>query len=78
VYRWLDYVSSPQAQAVAHKVTGYGYSNRKMVGELDTAARAQYERLGMTAPKVLEKVDWWQSVRRRARYLEIWNQVKAQ
>jgi len=78
VYRWLNYVASPQAQALAHKVTGYGYSNRKMVEQLDPAARAQYERLGMMAPKILEKVDWWQSVRRRARYLEIWNQVKAQ
>jgi putative spermidine/putrescine transport system substrate-binding protein/spermidine/putrescine transport system substrate-binding protein len=78
VYAWLDYVSSPKAQAVAHKVTGYGYSNRKMAEQLDPATRAQYERLGMTAPKILEQVDWWQNVRRRARYLEVWNQVKAQ
>jgi putative spermidine/putrescine transport system substrate-binding protein/spermidine/putrescine transport system substrate-binding protein len=78
VYQWLDYVSSPRAQAIAHKVTGYGYSNRRMVEQLDPAARAQYERLGMSAPKILEHVDWWQNVRRRSKYLEIWNQVKAQ
>jgi spermidine/putrescine-binding protein len=78
VYPWLDYVASGKAQALAHKTTGYGYSNRRMPEFLDAAARAQYERLGMSAPTVLEKLDWWRNVRRRARYLEVWNQVKAQ
>jgi spermidine/putrescine-binding protein len=78
VYQWLNYVSSPKAQAIAHRVTGYGYSNAKMAEQLDPAAKAQYDRLGMSEPNILEHVDWWQSVRRRAKYLEIWNQVKAQ
>ena len=78
VYKWLNYVSSPQAQAIAHKVTGFGYSNKKMADYLDPASKAMYQRLGMGRPEILAQVDWWQSVRRRAKYLEIWNQVKAQ
>lgn len=77
VYPWLDYVSSPQAQALAHKVTGFGYPNGKMVAELDAESKAVYDDLGMANPGTLENIDWWQPVKRRAKYLEIWNQVKA-
>jgi len=78
VYSWLEWVSTPKAQALAHAVTGFGYSNAKMAAELAPADRKRYEELGMTDPNVLKKLDWWQSVRRRAKYLEIWNQVKAE
>lgn len=77
VYPWLNYVSSPKAQALAHKVTGFGYPNSKMAAELDEKTRASYTDLGMTDPETLNNVDWWQPVKRRAKYLEIWNQVKA-
>lgn len=77
VYPWLDYVSSPQAQALAHKVTGFGYPNAKMVDALDAETKAVYDGLGMADPATLENIDWWQPVKRRAKYLEIWNQVKA-
>ena len=77
VYQWLNYVSSPKAQALAHPVTGFGYSNAKMSGELDDKTRTVYHELGMDDPKNLENVDWWQPVKRRTKYLEIWNQVKA-
>lgn len=78
VYPWLRWVSSPKAQARAHAVTGFGFSNSKMPQELSPAERQQYEQLGMTDPNVIKTLDWWQLVRRRGRYLEIWNQVKAQ
>ena len=42
VYQWLNYVSSPKAQALAHGVTGFGYSNMKLAGELDEATRKVY------------------------------------
>lgn len=77
VYPWLDYVSSPKAQALAHGVTGFGYSNVKLAPELDEKTRGFYRELGMDDPKNLENVSWWQPVKRRAKYLEIWNQVKA-
>jgi putative spermidine/putrescine transport system substrate-binding protein/spermidine/putrescine transport system substrate-binding protein len=77
VYPWLDYVSSPKAQALAHRVTGFGYSNVKLVDELDEATQKVYRGLGMDNPDNLKNVDWWQPVERRAKYLEIWNQVKA-
>ncbi len=77
VYQWLEWTASPKAQALAHKVTGFGYSNAKMPEELAPADRRQYELLGMTDPNVIKTLDWWQLVRRRGKYLEIWNQVKA-
>jgi spermidine/putrescine-binding protein len=77
VYQWLNWVSTPKAQALAHAVTGFGYSNSKMSAELAPADRAQYDGLGMTDPNVIKSLDWWQLVKRRGKYLEIWNQVKA-
>ncbi|CAG1769610.1 Bifunctional polyhydroxybutyrate synthase / ABC transporter periplasmic binding protein [uncultured bacterium] len=77
VYAWLNYVSSPKAQAIAHKVTGFGYSNAKMSAELDAQERATYQALGMDDASKLTDIDWWQPTKRRAKYLEIWNQVKA-
>ena len=71
------YVSSAKAQALAHKVTGFGYPNVKVAEELDDQTKASYSDLGMTRPWTLTNVDWWQPVKRRAKYLEIWNQVKA-
>ena len=76
-YKWLDYVSSPEAQAIAHGVTGFGYSNSLVASKMGSDAKAQYTALGMTDPNILNNVDWWQPVARRAKYLEIWNQVKA-
>lgn len=77
VYQWLDYVSSPRAQALGNAVTGFGYSNPAMVDELDDQSRDYMERLGMDDPAILDSVDWWQPVSRRPVYLELWNQVKA-
>lgn len=77
VYPWLRWVSSAKAQALAYSVTGYGYSNANMMSDLSQADRQQYERLGMADPKVLGQLDWWEPVRRRATYLQIWDQVKA-
>ena len=78
VYSWLNWVSTPKAQALAHAVTGFGYSNAKMPAELSAVERQRYEELGMTDPNVIKTLDWWQLVRRRGKYLEVWNQVKAQ
>jgi putative spermidine/putrescine transport system substrate-binding protein/spermidine/putrescine transport system substrate-binding protein len=77
VYPWLNWVSMPAQQALAHEVTGFGYSNAKMPEKLAPAGRKQYEDLGLTDPNVIKTLDWWQSVRRRGKYLETWNQVKA-
>lgn len=77
VYQWLNYNSTAKAQALAHEVTGFGYSNRNLVDHLSGEARKQYKGLGMDDPDSLKRVDWWQPVKRRAKYLEIWNQVKA-
>jgi spermidine/putrescine-binding protein len=77
VYQWLNWTASPKAQALGYGVMGYGFSNAKMVGELNGASKALYQELKLDDPNILKGVDWWQSAPRRGRYLEVWNQVKA-
>jgi spermidine/putrescine-binding protein len=77
VYQWLNWTASPKAQALGYGVMGYGFSNAKMVGELDGTSKALYQELKLDDPNILKGVDWWQSAPRRGRYLEVWNQVKA-
>lgn len=77
VYKWLNYVSSGEAQALGHAVTGFGYSNTTMVDHLTEEQKKPFVELGMTDPESLKTVSWWQPVKQRAKYLEIWNQVKA-
>ena len=77
VYQWLNWTSSPQAQALGYGVVGYGFSNAKMVDELAPSSKALYQELKLDDPNILKGVDWWQSAPRRGRYLEVWNQVKA-
>jgi len=77
VYQWLNWTASPKAQALGYGVMGYGFSNARMVGELNGASKALYQELKLDDPNILKGVDWWQSAPRRGRYLEVWNQVKA-
>jgi spermidine/putrescine-binding protein len=77
VYKWLNYNASGKGQALAHEVTGFGYSNKTLSNYLTGEAKERYHKLGMDNPDILSDVDWWQPVKRRAKYLEIWNQVKA-
>jgi len=76
-YQWLEWVSSPEMQALGHAVTGFGYSHPGMIDKLDPTTRGYLKRLQMDDPTVLSKVSWWQPVKRRNVYLETWNQVKA-
>jgi len=77
VYQWLNWTSSAKAQSLGYAVVGYGFSNAKMAGELDDANKALYHELKLDDPNILKGIDWWQSAPRRGRYLEVWNQVKA-
>jgi hypothetical protein len=77
VYQWLNWTASPKAQSLGYGVMGYGFSNARMVGELSGANKALYQELKLDDPNILKGVDWWQSAPRRGRYLEVWNQVKA-
>lgn len=78
VYKWLNWMISARAQALAYPVLGYGASNARMVDLLSPADQAAYKELRLDDPKLLTVVDWWQSSPRRGRYLEVWNQVKAE
>ncbi len=77
VYQWLNWTSSPKAQALGYSVVGYGFSNAKMVDELSGTSKALYQELKLDDPNILKGIDWWQFSPRRGKYLEIWNQVKA-
>jgi putative spermidine/putrescine transport system substrate-binding protein/spermidine/putrescine transport system substrate-binding protein len=77
VYQWLNWTASAKAQAAGYAVVGYGFSNAKMVDQLDGTNRALYKELKLDDPNILKGIDWWQSTPRRGKYLEIWNQVKA-
>jgi putative spermidine/putrescine transport system substrate-binding protein/spermidine/putrescine transport system substrate-binding protein len=77
IYSWLNWTSSAKAQALGYAVVGYGFSNAGMVGELSGDSKALFTELKLDDPNILKGIDWWQSVPRRGRYLEVWNQVKA-
>jgi spermidine/putrescine-binding protein len=77
VYEWLNWSTSPEAQALGNAVTGFGYSNPKMIDGLDAKSKEYMQRLGMGDPAILKEANWWQPVSRRGQYLELWNQVKA-
>lgn len=77
-YKWLDYTASAKTQALAHAVTGYGYSHSGIFDALSGAPKERYSQLKLNDPEILKTVDWWQPVERRAKYLEIWTQVKAE
>ncbi|WP_374306583.1 PotD/PotF family extracellular solute-binding protein [Dongia sp.] len=78
VYAWLDWISSPESQALASKLTGYAFANAKSFEMLEPEALALLTKLGTGDPEVQKSISWWQPVPRRGAYLEIWNQVKAE
>lgn len=77
VGEWLAWVTTAEAQAAAAKATGIAFSNQKSFALLDADTQAFQEKLGISDPEVLNHTDWWQPVKRRAKYLEVWNEVKA-
>jgi len=77
VYSWLNWVSSAESQALAHAVTGYGYSNARLVDYLDADTKKVYHELGMDDPENLKKVDWWKPVKQRDKYLALLREINA-
>ena len=67
-YQWLDYTASAKTQALAHAVTGYGYSNRGIVDELSGDTKDDYVKLASQRSGDPATGHWWQPVPRRAKY----------
>lgn len=71
---YLDFAMSPKAQAHTAEVTNYGVANPKAAQFMsDELKEITYVN---EMDKMFSKLNFWQYVRDRARYNEIWTEVK--
>lgn len=72
--KWLDWVTSPEGQALGSKATNYSIVNKNalkyMDDELIEATNAD------SLDEFFEKINFWQYVENRDRYNELWVEVK--
>lgn len=74
--KYLDYISTPEAMAKVAKVTTYGIANPKAAEFMDEALQEQTYVNNMDG--MFTKLNFWQPVKDRNRYNEIWTEVKTQ
>lgn len=71
---YLDYVTQPKAQALVAEVTNYNIANPKaaehMSEDLKKVVMADVDTM-------FKRLNFWQHVKDRKKYNEIWNEVKA-
>ncbi len=71
---YLDYAISPEIQAKTAEVTNYTPANVKatefMSKDLQAATNIN------EAEEIFDKIDFWQYVENRARYNEVWTEIK--
>jgi putative spermidine/putrescine transport system substrate-binding protein/spermidine/putrescine transport system substrate-binding protein len=74
-HQYIDHLISPESQARIGEVTGYSVSNPQSKALMN---KETWERLYMDeGPELLTKIRFWDDIPRRARYLEIMNEIKA-
>ena len=74
-HAFIDHLISPKTQAQIAETTGYTVTNPESREFMEPAV---WERLYMDeGPDILERIEFWQDIPRRGRYLEVWNEVKA-
>jgi putative spermidine/putrescine transport system substrate-binding protein/spermidine/putrescine transport system substrate-binding protein len=74
-HAFIDYLISPEPQAVIGETSGYTVTNPQSREFMDAEV---WERLYMDeGPDILDRIEFWQDIPRRGRYLEILNEVKA-
>lgn len=71
---WLDYISSPEAMALVAKVTNYCVANPKSAPLMDEKLR---KAISDNNDYYLKTLNFWQYVKDRKRYNEVWNEVKS-
>jgi len=74
-YQFLDYMVQAKTQKLVADVTNYVPANPQ-AGELMTAGQKQALHLD-DVDNYQKRIYFWQDVPRRAKYNEIWNEVKA-
>ncbi|MGG1658243.1 ABC transporter substrate-binding protein [Brevibacillus sp. NRS-1366] len=71
---YLDFAMSPEAQAHTAEVTNYGVANPK-AGQHMSAELKEITYVD-EMEKMFNKINFWQYVKERSRYNEIWTEVK--
>jgi putative spermidine/putrescine transport system substrate-binding protein/spermidine/putrescine transport system substrate-binding protein len=74
-HQYIDHLISPESQARIGETTGYSVANPESRSLMD---KAVWDRLYMDeGPALLTELKFWEDIPRRARYLEIMNEIKA-
>lgn len=74
-HKYINHMLAPKSMAVIGERTGYSVTNPKSKQYMDSAA---WGRLYMDeGPDILANIQFWQEIPRRAKYLEVWNEIKA-
>lgn len=73
---WLDYVSSPEVMAQVAEFTQYYVSNPEANAHLSPETQKLMDVASMDS--MFKTLNFWQPVKNRKRYNEIWNEVKNQ
>lgn len=71
---FLDYISSPKGMALVAEVTTYSVANPKAAEHMTTELQEMTYVNDMD--KMFTRLNFWQYVKERARYNEIWTEVK--
>lgn len=71
---YIDYALSPETQAISAKVTNYCVANPKAADYMDDELK---KTIGINdMDTFFEKINFWQYVKNRDKYNEIWTEVK--
>lgn len=74
-HAFINHMLDPKMMALIGARTGYTVTNPKAKDHMDPAV---WQRLYMDeGPEVLKTIQFWQDIPRRAKYLEVWNEIKA-
>ena len=75
---FINYMISPRAQALMAQVNLYRVTTPDAKPEMDKLDPKLWDFLAMTnGGAQLPETDFWDEIPRRAKYLEVWNEVKA-
>jgi spermidine/putrescine-binding protein len=74
-HQYIDHLISAESQARIGETTGYSVSNPQSKALMN---KETWDRLYMDeGPELLTKIRFWEDIPRRARYLEVLNEIKA-
>jgi putative spermidine/putrescine transport system substrate-binding protein/spermidine/putrescine transport system substrate-binding protein len=71
---YLDYVTQPKAQALVAEVTNYNIANPKAAEHMSEDLKKMVME---NVDDMFKRLNFWQHVKERKKYNEIWNEVKS-